>query len=144
LCAEPASFRFLRPRRSAGGRDPPPRLPPHSPLVPLPATATGSAPPALEVSYTAIPAAGGFTGQVTVVNRSSAAISGWGLIVALPGDNVSAVQNAEFTEDQGVLSMTPAPYDLSVAPGNGVTVSIYASGPVRTPVECTFNDVACR
>jgi Cellulose binding domain len=92
----------------------------------------------------AIAAAGGFAGQVTVVNRSSAAISGWRLIVALPGDNVSAVQNAEFTEDQGVLSMTPAPYDLSVAPGNGVTVSIYASGPVRTPAECTFNDVACR
>jgi Cellulose binding domain len=112
--------------------------------VPPPATAIGSAPPALEVSYTAIPAAGGFTGQVTVVNRSSAAISGWRLIVALPGDSVSAVQNAEFTEDQGVLSMTPAPYDLSVAPGNGVTVSIYASGPVRTPAECTFNDVACR
>ena len=113
--------------------------------VPPPATATGSAPPpALEVSYTAIPVAGGFTGQVTVVNQGSATISGWRLVVALPGDTVSAVQNAEFTEDQGVLSMTPAPYDLSVAPGNEVTVSIYASGPVRTPAECTFNDVTCR
>jgi Cellulose binding domain len=113
--------------------------------VPPPATATGSAPPpALEVSYTAIPDAGGFTGQVTVVNQGPATISGWRLVVALPGDTVSAVQNAEFTEDQGVLSMTPAPYDLFVAPGNEVTVSIYASGPVRTPTECTFNDVACR
>jgi hypothetical protein len=46
--------------------------------VPPPATATGSVPPsALEVSYTAIPAAGGFTGQVTVVNQGSAPISGW-------------------------------------------------------------------
>jgi Cellulose binding domain len=113
--------------------------------VPPPATATGSAPPsALEVSYTAIPVAGGFTGQVTVVNQGPATISGWRLVVALPGDTVSAVQNAEFTEDQGVVSMTPAPYDLSVAPGNDVTVSIYASGPVLTPTECTFNDVACR
>ena len=53
-------------------------------------------------------------------------------MVALPGDTISAVQNAEFTEDQGVVSMTPAPYDLTVTPGNEVTVSIYASGPVRT------------
>ena len=113
--------------------------------VPPPATAAESAPPpALEVSYTAIPGTGGFTGQVTVVNQGPATISGWRLVVALPGDTVSAVQNAEFTEDQGVLSMTPAPYDLFVAPGNEVTVSIYASGSVRTPTECTFNDVACR
>ena len=96
------------------------------------------------MSYTAIPVAGGFTGQVTVVNQGSATISGWRLVVALPGDTISAVQNAEFTEDQGVVSMTPAPYDLSVTPGNEVTVSIYASGPVRTPAECTFNDVTCR
>jgi hypothetical protein len=113
--------------------------------VPPTATATESAPPpALEVSYTAIPVAGGFTGQVTVINQGSATISGWRLVVALPGDTISAVQNAEFIEDQGVVSMTPAPYDLSVAPGNDVTVSIYASGSVRTPTECTFNDVACR
>ena len=96
------------------------------------------------MSYTAIPAAGGFIGQVTVANHGSTAISGWRLVVALPGDAVSAVQNAEFTEDTGVLFMTPAPYDLSVAPGNDVTVSIYASGPVLTPAECSFNDVACR
>jgi Cellulose binding domain len=136
-----------RPRPSAPARtaSAPATAPAVPAAVPPPATATGSAPPpAIEVSYTAIPAAGGFTGQVTVVNQSSATISGWRLVVALPGDSVSAVQNAEFTEDQGVLAMTPAPYDLSVAPGNDVTVSIYASGPVRTPTECTFNDVACR
>jgi Cellulose binding domain len=135
---------------SAGPRPSPPARTASAPTtgpavaVAVPPPATASPPPALEVSYTAIPAAGGFTGQVTVVNRGSATISGWRLVVALPGDTVSAVQNAEFTEDQGVVSMTPAPYDLSVAPGNDVTVSIFASGPVRTPVECTFNDVACR
>jgi hypothetical protein len=81
---------------------------------------------------------------VTVVNRGSAAVSNWRLVVALPGDTVTAVQNAEFTDDGGVLAMTPAPYDLSVAPGGSVTISIYASGPDRTPVECSFNDVACQ
>ena len=142
--ATPASSR-PRPSPPARTASAPATAPAAPVAVPPPATATGSAPPpALEVSYTAIPVAGGFTGQVTVVNQGSATISGWRLVVALPGDTISAVQNAEFTEDQGVVSMTPAPYDLSVAPGNDVTVSIYASGPVRTPAECTFNDVTCR
>jgi hypothetical protein len=142
--AAPSSSR-PRPSSPARTASAPATAPAVPVTVPAPATATGSAPPpALEVSYTAIPVAGGFTGQVTVVNQGSATISGWRLVVALPGDTVSAVQNAEFTEDQGVLSMTHAPYDLSVAPGNELTVSIYASGPVRTPAECTFNDVACR
>ena len=98
----------------------------------------------VEVSYTAIPAAGGFTGQVTVVNRGPATISGWRLVVALPGDTISAVQNAEFTDDGDVLIMTAAPADLTIAPGTSVTVTIYASGPNPTPAECTFNNVACQ
>jgi hypothetical protein len=87
---------------------------------------------------------GGFTGQVTVVNQGATAISDWQLVVALPGDSVSAVQNAEFTDDNDVLFLSPAPYDLSIAPGSSVTVSIYASGPESTPAECSFNDVACQ
>jgi cellulose binding protein with CBM2 domain len=103
-----------------------------------------SPPPTVEASYSAIPAGGGFTGQVTVVNQGATAISDWQLVVALPGDSVSAVQNAEFTDDNDVLFLSPAPYDLSIAPGSSVTVSIYASGPESTPAECSFNDVACQ
>ena len=115
------------------------------PVSTPPSTAAASAPaPTAEVSYTAVPAAGGFTGQVTVVNLGTAAISGWRLVVALPGDTVSAVQNAEFTDDNDVLFLSPAPYDLSIAPGDSVTVSIYASGPESTPAECSFNGVACQ
>ena len=116
------------------------------PASPPPSTATASnpPPPALGVSYTAVPAAGGFTGQVTVTNRGPAAVADWRLVVALPGDTVSAVQNAEFTDDDDVLFLSPAPYDLTIAPGNSVTVSIYASGPDSTPAECSFNGVACQ
>ena len=113
--------------------------------VPSASTTTASAPPpTLVVSYAATPSGGGFTGQVTVVNQGSAAVSGWQLVVALPGDTVSAVQNAEFTDDNDVLFMTPAPYDLSIAPGSSITVSIYGSGPEPDPAECSFNNVACR
>lgn len=115
------------------------------PVSAPPSTAASSPPPpTLAVSYAAVPAAGGFTGQVTVVNQGAAAISGWQLVVALPGDSVSAVQNAEFTDDDDVLFLSPAPYDLSIAPGDSVTISIYASGPQSTPAECSFNHVACQ
>jgi hypothetical protein len=116
---------------------------PATPAAAAPPPTTSTAPPTLAVRYTAIPAGGGFTGQVTVVNRGRSAVSGWKLVVALPGDTVSAVQNAEFTDDNDVLFMRPAPYDLSVAPGSSVTVSIYASGPDPTPAVCSFNNVAC-
>jgi Cellulose binding domain len=115
------------------------------PVSAPPSTAASSPPPpTLAVSYAAVPAAGGFTGQVTVVNQGAAAISGWQLVVALPGDSVSAVQNAEFTDNNDVLFLSPAPYDLSIAPGDSVTISIFASGPESTPAECSFNDVACQ
>jgi hypothetical protein len=130
-----------RPARTASAPAPGPADPVSTP----PSTAAASAPPpTARVSYTAVPAAGGLTGQVTVVNQGAAAISGWQLMVALPGDSVSAVQNAEFTDDNDVLLLSPAPYDLSIAPGVSVTVSIYASGPESMPAECSFNGVACR
>ena len=128
-----------RPARTAtASTSPPARV-----VAPQPPATRPSA-PTLAVTYTAIPAGGGFTGQVTVTNRGTSAITNWHLVVALPGDSVSAVQNAEFTDDNDVLFMTPAPQDLSILPGTTVTVSIYASGPDRTPAACSFNQVACR
>ncbi|HEY0718990.1 MAG TPA: cellulose binding domain-containing protein, partial [Streptosporangiaceae bacterium] len=85
-----------------------------------------------------------FTGQITVTNRGPAAVTGWKLVVALPGDTVSAVQNAEFTDDNDVLFMTPAPYDLSIGPGSTATITIYASGPDPAPAECSFDNVSCQ
>ncbi|HEY2278818.1 MAG TPA: hypothetical protein VGI00_10715 [Streptosporangiaceae bacterium] len=41
--------------------------------------------------------------------------------------------------------MTPGPYDLFITVGDDfLTVSILASGPVRTPVKWAGNDIACR
>ncbi|HEY2519601.1 MAG TPA: cellulose binding domain-containing protein [Streptosporangiaceae bacterium] len=104
-----------------------------------------TAPPPVTATYTAAGSGGAdFTGQVTVVNQSAAPVTGWHLVVALPGDQVSAVQNAEFNDDNDVLFMSPAPADLTIAPGASVTVTIYASGPDWTPAECSFDNVACR
>jgi hypothetical protein len=103
-----------------------------------------TAPPPVTATYSSAGSASGFTGQIIVVNQSSAPISDWQLVVALPGDDVSAVQNAEFNDDNDVLFMTPAPDDLTIEPGASITVTIYASGPTQTPAECAFNNIACR
>ncbi len=103
-----------------------------------------TAPAPVTATYSYAGSGSGFTGQITVVNQSGAPISDWQLVVALPGDDVSAVQNAEFNDDNDVLFMTPAPADLTIAPGASVAVTIYASGPTQTPAECSFNSIACQ
>jgi hypothetical protein len=114
-------------------------------VAPQPGPATASAAPPVTATYTSAGSGGpSFAGQITVVNQGPAAISNWQLVVALPGDQVAAVQNAEFNDDNDILFMTPAPADLTIAPGASVTVTIYASGPNQTPAECSFNDVACQ
>lgn len=98
----------------------------------------------LSVTYSATPGGGQFTGQVTVVNRGTDPITNWQMVVALPYATVSAVQNAEISDQNGVLFLSPAPDDLSVPPGGTLVVSIFASGPTATPTECSFNSVPCR
>lgn len=136
----PASHR-PRPARTASAP------PPVQVVAPQPTATTPSAPPppALAATYTAFGTGGdGFAGQVTLTNQGPAAISNWQLVVALPGDDISAVQNAEFNDDNDVLFMTPAPADLTIEPGASIAVTIYASGPTQTPAECSFNNVACQ
>jgi Cellulose binding domain len=115
-------------------------------VVPQPqSTPAGQTISPLSVTYSATPGGGGqFTGQVTVVNRGAAPITNWQMVVALPYDTVSAVQNAEITDQNGVLFLSPAPEDLSIPSGGTVVVTLFASGPTTTPAECSFNNVPCR
>ena len=53
------------------------------------------------------------------------------------------MQNAEISDQNDVLFLSPAPDDLSIAPGGTVDVTIFGSGPATTPAECSFNNVAC-
>lgn len=119
---------------------------PAAAVVPQPqSTPAGQTISPLSVTYRATPGSGGqFTGQVTVVNRGAAPITNWQMVVALPYDTVSAVQNAEISDSSDVLFLSPAPEDLSVPPGGTVVVSIFASGPTATPAECSFNNVPCQ
>ncbi len=130
----------------AGTRAPATTPPPPVAVVPQPrSTPAGQTISPLGVTYSVIPGGNGqFTGQVTVVNRGSAPVTNWQMVVALPYDTVSAAQNAEISDSSDVLFLSPAPDDLSIAPGGTVVVSIFASGPTTTPAECSFNNVACQ
>ena len=138
--ASPASS--ARASTRAGATAPPPPVA----VVPQPrSTPAGQTISPLGVTYSVTPGSGGqFTGQVTVVNRGSAPVTNWQLVVALPYDTVSAVQNAEISDSSDILFLSPAPNDLSIAPGGMVVVSIFASGPTTTPAECSFNNVTCQ
>ena len=119
--------------------------PPPAAAAPQPRTTPAAqATSPFTATYSATPGSGGqFTGQLTVANHSSTAITNWQLVIALPYDTVSAVQNAEISDQNDVLFLSPAPDDLSIAPGGTVDVTIFGSGPATTPAECSFNNVAC-
>jgi hypothetical protein len=117
------------------------------PSTPAPSTSAAvptspGAPPG--VTYQATAQAGGFTGQITVVNHGTAPISNWQLVVALPLDSVSAVQNADYSYDSDVVFASPAPGDPPIPPGGTLVVTIDASGPTTTPADCSFDNVACQ
>ncbi len=81
-----------------------------------------------------LPGPGGqFDGQVTIGAQGTSAINNGQLIVALPDDTVPAVQNAEFSDNNDVLFLSPAPDDLPIAPDTTVTVSIFASAAPPIP-----------
>jgi hypothetical protein len=130
---------------------PPVRRTPAAAAVAMPVTGAPSttvptssgAPPGVTYRATA-QADGGFAGQVTVVNHGTAPISDWQLVVALPLDSVSAVQNAAFSYDSDVVFATPAPGDPPISPGGTLVVTIYASGPTTAPADCSFDHVACQ
>src|ERR1035441_6226830 len=67
---------------------------------------------------------GGFQGELTVLNQTGSAISGWQIMIALPGDRVFSAWNADWQPDGGhSLIMTAAPYDQVIEPGASVSAN---------------------
>jgi hypothetical protein len=126
---------------------PGPPSPPPGPTTPV-ATPTPVPPPAgpdVTVSYSAQQRwDGGFMGDLRLVNNGTAAVSGWQLVITLGGDRVDTVWNADWQLGSGgSLIMTPASYDLTIAPGASVSVNFVAQGSQTEPGSCTFDGSAC-
>ncbi len=86
---------------------------------------------------------GEFQGQVQVVNDGTQPIANWQIVIALPDDTVTAVQNAGGLVSHGILLLQPADVAEVVPPGGTLNVFFVAEGVETTPAACVFNGIAC-
>ncbi|MFI2430531.1 cellulase family glycosylhydrolase [Streptomyces sp. NPDC018693] len=110
---------------------------------------TESGPPAgsCAVGYRAVGEwPGGFQGEIVVHNTGTAAVDGWTLAFTYAdGQTVSTMWGGTATQSGGAVSVTPASYTRTIAPGGSVTVGFIASkGATNTaPATFTLNGSTC-
>jgi cellulase/cellobiase CelA1 len=111
---------------------------------PSPTPSPSATPGAVTVSYSLdLRWRDGFQGHFTIVNNTSAPLSGWTLTAALPGDQVQSVWSASYTVSGNTLTLTPASYQPTIAPGASQAAYFTASGTTRRPTSCVFNNQTC-
>jgi hypothetical protein len=88
--------------------------------------------------------AGGFQGQVRVVNNGTQPIAGWQAVIALPRDRVTWFWNASGFVSHHIMLLRPLSAD-EVVPAGGGTLSVFftATGPETTPQACAFDGISC-
>ncbi|MGW7467817.1 glycoside hydrolase family 18 protein [Streptomyces xantholiticus] len=111
-------------------------------------TLTGTAQAAaVGASYTRTSAwDGGYTGQYVITNETDKAQTDWTLEFDLPaGTKIGSLWNGEHTADGQHVTVRPASWNKSLAPGASVTVGFVtsASGKAADPVSCLINEIKC-
>ncbi|WP_286990522.1 cellulose binding domain-containing protein [Thermomonospora sp. CIF 1] len=86
----------------------------------------------------------GFTGTVTIANRTSRPIDGWLLGFKFPKAEVLTLANASVIK-KGQVTWVRNPADApSLAPGASIRLTFTASGTATRPSVCKFNRADCR
>ncbi len=86
----------------------------------------------------------GFLAELTIVNQGNSAVTGWQIMITLPGDQVQTVWNANWQQaGWGSVIMTPTPGDQVIDPAATVSVNFAAQGNTTEPANCTFNGSPC-
>jgi hypothetical protein len=102
----------------------------------------------LEASYQAGTSWGtGYSGQYTITNPGTAAVSDWTLAFTLPqGTKLTSLWGGSYTEGGSQVTVKNASWDAAVEPGKPVTVGFVtgSSGPAGEPAGCTINGAACQ
>ena len=99
-----------------------------TPTVAASPTASSGQPAAL-VSYVVHDQVGdSFEAEIDVTNDWSSSISGWQIVLALPGDRVTAVANATGYESNHILLLGPVSSTSAIAPGATLRVYLIAQG----------------
>ena len=103
----------------------------------------------LEASYQAVTSWGtGYTGQYTITNAGTAAVTGWTLAFQLPdGTSVSSLWDGAYTDDAGQVTVTSDSWDATIQPGGSVSVGFVTCRPARPPgqpADCLINGASCQ
>ena len=87
--------------------------------------------------------AGGFQGQVRVVNNGTQPITGWQAVIALPRDRVTWFWNANVFVSHHIMLLRPLSADEVVPGGGTLSVFFTATGPETIPQACAFDGISC-
>ena len=102
----------------------------------------------LAASYQAVTSWGtGYTGQYTIANPGTAAVTGWTLTFQLPdGTSVSSLWDGAYTDDAGKVTVTSDSWDATIKPGGSVSVGFVtmSAGQAGQPADCLINGAACQ
>jgi Cellulose binding domain len=110
-------------------------------------TLNAGSPRGLEASYRTVDRwRTGYTGQYTITNAGTSAVTAWTLAFRLPaGTTVTSLWDGVYTEAQGQVTVRNASWDGTIKPGGSVSVGFEASsaGQVGLPVGCTIDGASC-
>jgi hypothetical protein len=130
-------------RQATPRSSPVPTVTPPTPTVAASPTAS-SGQPAILVSYAVDDQAGdSFEAEIDVTNDGSSSISGWQIVLALPGDQVTELANATGYESNDILLLQPVSSRSAIAPGATLRVHLIARGTRTAPEVCAFDNVSC-
>jgi hypothetical protein len=118
---------------------------PNGSAVTLHDAADSAAP--LQASYQAGASWGtGYSGQYTITNAGTSAVTSWTLAFTLPqGTSLTSLWDGSYTDNGGQVTVTSDSWDATVSPGGTVTVGFEteSSGTAGQPSGCTINGTAC-
>jgi hypothetical protein len=128
-----------------------------APAAPRPSTPASKPSPSPSASATSPPAQpqvtaayqeqngwpGGFMGNFTMVDHIAPPVGAWKLTITLPGDTVTGVFGAGWSQDGDVVVLEPEFGASPLEPGVPQTITIVADGNSVTPASCTLDGGAC-
>ena len=83
----------------------------------------------------------GYSGQYTITDPGTAAVSGWTLHFQLPdGTSISSLWDGSYTGDGGQVTVTSDSWDSTIQPGGSVSVGFVttSAGAAGQPSDCTI------
>jgi len=89
----------------------------------------------------------GYTGQYTITDAGTAAVTGWTLTFQLPdGTSVSSLWDGAYTDAGGQVTVTSDSWDATIQPGGSVSVGFVtlSAGQAGQPADCLINGASCQ